>query len=303
MKACSGQQILAAVDVHDSVLESRRLLTILAIGLTIVTFIAVVQDLIDSRINNYSFYFSESLLFKSFWVSFLPVLFFQLKFLGIYRPRSVLVNAAAVLVPTLTHVLLTPILITTASALLLSHTYSLRKTFSYTLAEDFYKALLVYGVCAIFFQFVIRRAGENPSAGERDARESADSKETSTARVDEDTIGSESLIVSIGRKYIPVSIGSIIYISASTPYVTIHLENEKYLHSESLKSIEAKLKGSGFVRVHKSTIVNLNKVRSFKSRLNGDYDVLLENGAEVRLSRNYVPDFKKRVGEAPQVDI
>lgn len=53
-----------------------------------------------------------------------------------------------------------------------------------------------------------------------------------------------------------------------------------------------KLDTRTFVRVHKSTIVNLEKVSSFKSRLNGDYDLLLKNGTIVRLSRTYAANFK-----------
>ncbi|WP_250629758.1 LytTR family DNA-binding domain-containing protein [Aureibaculum algae] len=52
------------------------------------------------------------------------------------------------------------------------------------------------------------------------------------------------------------------------------------------------LDNKAFIRVHKSTIVNFNKVASFKSRLNGDYDIFLKNGVKLRLSRTYVANFK-----------
>ncbi|RYF37203.1 MAG: LytTR family transcriptional regulator, partial [Cytophagaceae bacterium] len=43
---------------------------------------------------------------------------------------------------------------------------------------------------------------------------------------------------------------------------------------------------------HKSCIVNITKVRSYQSRLNGDYDLLLSNEVVLRVSRNYASGFK-----------
>ena len=76
-----------------------------------------------------------------------------------------------------------------------------------------------------------------------------------------------------------------IEITAATPYISIHLEKRKYLYSETLKTICDQLDNNTFIRIHKSTIVNISKVRSFKSRLNGDYDLLLTDGSSLRLSR------------------
>ena len=84
-------------------------------------------------------------------------------------------------------------------------------------------------------------------------------------------------------------------ITAETPYISIQLNDKKYLHTETLKSMSTQLNKKNFVRVHKSTIVNLDKVVSLKSRLNGDYDISLKNGVEIRLSRTYVANFKSKL--------
>ena len=53
--------------------------------------------------------------------------------------------------------------------------------------------------------------------------------------------------------------------------------------------------GSGaFVQIHKSLIVNLAHVESYKSRLNGDYDITMSNGTSLRLSRTYARAFKAK---------
>jgi len=53
-----------------------------------------------------------------------------------------------------------------------------------------------------------------------------------------------------------------------------------------------------FVKIHRSCIVNMDKVISYKSRLNGDYDVSLSGDIQVRLSRNYAKEFKEVIGGA-----
>ncbi len=102
----------------------------------------------------------------------------------------------------------------------------------------------------------------------------------------------KKIVIGNGKNNTVVEVNDIYRITAETPYISIQLEGKKYLHKETLKSISSQLDNKLFVRVHKSTIVNLDKVVSLKSRLNGDYDILLENGIELRLSRTYAANFK-----------
>lgn len=291
-------QLLDPRDAAGQVRASGTLLPLFAFGLSLVTAITVVQDLIHSRVNNYTFYFSESLLFKAFWFVFIPLLFLQLKYLRKEHSKPVLAKLGTVLVITLTHLLLTPLAVYLISVVFFSHTFSYYQIFSYTLSEDIYKALLIYGVFAIFFgtKLTKRKVEEELAIPFPDVK--ANVKEVPTAPI----AGIESLMIANGRKYTPVPVSSILYVTAATPYVAIHLENKRFLHSESLKSIDKKLNKIGFVRIHRSTIVNLGKVVSYKSRLNGDYDVLLEDGTETRLSRNYAPEFKRYFQSRPQLN-
>jgi DNA-binding LytR/AlgR family response regulator len=52
-----------------------------------------------------------------------------------------------------------------------------------------------------------------------------------------------------------------------------------------------------FVRIHKSFVVNISKITSFQSTLNGRLDVTLSNGDRLTISRAYVPNLKKILGE------
>jgi two-component system LytT family response regulator len=56
---------------------------------------------------------------------------------------------------------------------------------------------------------------------------------------------------------------------------------------ETMKSLESMLDPSIFQRVHRSTIVNINRVRRLRPHTNGEYFLSLENGQEVKLSRSY----------------
>ncbi len=68
----------------------------------------------------------------------------------------------------------------------------------------------------------------------------------------------------------------------------IHTDDKEYIHGGSLKAILKKLDPDQFQRVHRSTIINIQSVKELKSRLNGDYDILMQDETVLRLSRNYV---------------
>jgi DNA-binding LytR/AlgR family response regulator len=89
-----------------------------------------------------------------------------------------------------------------------------------------------------------------------------------------------------------VAVSEILYFSASPPYISICMADKKYLYTDTLKSLSGKLNPAQFIRVHKSTIINIAMVESFTSRLNGDYDLTMKNKATIRVSRHYAADFK-----------
>ena len=99
------------------------------------------------------------------------------------------------------------------------------------------------------------------------------------------------LTKSSSNHIIPVS--TIISIHANTPYVKVITDDKKYLDQTSLKELKQQLDPNIFIRVHKSAIINLQRVKSYTSRMNGDYDITMDNGIQVRMSRNYTQDFKK----------
>ena len=77
------------------------------------------------------------------------------------------------------------------------------------------------------------------------------------------------------------------WIEAAGDYVSIRAADRSHLLRDTMSSMEKKLDPTRFVRIHRSTIVNLDFVKEMKSYFHGDYIVYLKSGKELRLSRRY----------------
>lgn len=114
--------------------------------------------------------------------------------------------------------------------------------------------------------------------------------------VQQSGFNSEFLAVkSIGKIDI-IPLADIFWLHASSNYIEIHLEKKTLLHRESLINLELKLPYEIFVRVHRSSIVNLTKVLHINSELGRFNNVTLTNGNEVKLSKAYKSNLFKILG-------
>lgn len=93
-----------------------------------------------------------------------------------------------------------------------------------------------------------------------------------------------------------VKISEIDWIEAADYYACLHVGSKTHLLRRSLAELEEDLDPGIFCRVHRSSIVNLKRVRGLKMNQDGEYDVLLDNGARVRLSRRYRKQLQERMG-------
>jgi two-component system, LytTR family, response regulator len=84
-----------------------------------------------------------------------------------------------------------------------------------------------------------------------------------------------------------VNVASIDWIDAAGDYMCVHAEGRTYVLRETMKSLEAILDPKIFQRVHRSTIVNIKRVRRLRPHTNGEYFLTLEDGQEIKLSRSY----------------
>jgi two-component system LytT family response regulator len=95
-----------------------------------------------------------------------------------------------------------------------------------------------------------------------------------------------------------VSTDKIDWIEAERDYVRLHVQKSEYLIRETMTNIQAKLPQGKFVRIHRSTIVNVDSVSELRPVAGGEYSVTLRTGVEVVLSRshrnelsNLIPNF------------
>lgn len=93
-----------------------------------------------------------------------------------------------------------------------------------------------------------------------------------------------------------VDVASIDWIDAAGDYMCVHADGRTYVLRETMKSLAAILDPKVFQRVHRSTIVNVQRVRRLRPHTNGEYFLTLEDGQEIKLSRSY----RDRVGQLLQ---
>ncbi len=85
------------------------------------------------------------------------------------------------------------------------------------------------------------------------------------------------------------------WIESAGHYLELYVRRERHLIREKLGDLEERLDPQNFARIHRSTIVNLNRVKSLHPLFNGDQLVILENGRELNLSRTYSEKVIKRL--------
>ncbi len=84
-----------------------------------------------------------------------------------------------------------------------------------------------------------------------------------------------------------VDVDSIERIDAAGDYMCIYTADNSLILRETMKDLEKRLDPRNFQRVHRSTIVNLSQVKQVKPHTNGECFLVLESGAQVKVSRSY----------------
>lgn len=92
-------------------------------------------------------------------------------------------------------------------------------------------------------------------------------------------------------------VADIDWVEADHDYVALHVGPKSWLHRETIAVAEARLTKSGFARIHRSVLVNVNRVRELRALSKGEFTVVLANGTELKLSRNYRDALPRLVGD------
>lgn len=105
------------------------------------------------------------------------------------------------------------------------------------------------------------------------------------------------LTIKLTGRTILLPVDEIDWIETYGNYLKIHAGRESHLIRGTMQSLETKLDPEKFVRVHRSVIVNIEKVKEIYPRSNGDQDLVLQNGQQLMLSRNFRDRFFAVLGE------
>lgn len=97
----------------------------------------------------------------------------------------------------------------------------------------------------------------------------------------------ERLVVKSDGRMFFVRPADIDWVEASANYVRLHARGESYQLRESMKNMEERLPRGTFVRIHRSAIVNLDRVRELQPWFHGEYVVILADGTKLTASRAY----------------
>jgi two-component system LytT family response regulator len=97
-------------------------------------------------------------------------------------------------------------------------------------------------------------------------------------------------------RIIVIRLADIDWIEADRDYVSVHVGDKTWLMRETIAAVELRLALSGFVRIHRSALVNAERVKELRPRDKGEYTVVLNNGTELKLTRNYRASVERLVG-------
>jgi two-component system LytT family response regulator len=103
-------------------------------------------------------------------------------------------------------------------------------------------------------------------------------------------------VKSHGRVII-VNVAEIDWVEADGDYVSVHVGGKSWLLRETIAAAEARLALSGFVRIHRSTLVNIYRVRELLPLSKGEFTVVLLDNTELKLSRNYRFALERLLGK------
>ena len=106
----------------------------------------------------------------------------------------------------------------------------------------------------------------------------------------------ERFVIKSGGRVFFVRADEIDWIEAAGNYVKLHVGADAHLFRETMNALESRLDADIFFRIHRSHIINIERVKELQPWFNGEYVVFLKNGTRLTLSRGYREKLQERIG-------
>jgi two-component system LytT family response regulator len=97
----------------------------------------------------------------------------------------------------------------------------------------------------------------------------------------------DRLAIKDAGRILRVPLDDILWIDAAGDYMCVHTGVDTHVLRATMRELEGRLDPRRFQRIHRSTIVNVARVRELRSHLNGEYFLILDSGQQLKLSRSY----------------
>jgi len=156
------------------------------------------------------------------------------------------------------------------------------------------KAFEIHALDFLLKPFDEARFEKTLSRARRHVRQSRDTVDARLLALLEDlrterrgTRHSDRLIVKSGGRVFFLRTEEIDWVEAAGNYVRLHARSESHLLRESMKNMEARLDPNTFVRIHRSAIVNIDRVKELEPWFHGEYIVIMRDGTRLTASRVY----------------
>jgi two-component system, LytTR family, response regulator len=98
---------------------------------------------------------------------------------------------------------------------------------------------------------------------------------------------SELLLIKSRGRLLFLKMSDLKWVEAERDYIRLHLESETHFVRDTMSNFQQRLNKDAFIRIHRSTIVNVNKIVEILPLLGGDYSVVLKDKTQLTLSRRY----------------
>lgn len=128
------------------------------------------------------------------------------------------------------------------------------------------------------------------------ARERIAQRKPAPARMDRFTIKSAGHVLFL-------AVAEVEWIEAADYYACLHVGAKTHLLRRSMNDLESDLDPAQFCRIHRSAIVNLERVREIRFDSDAEYEVVLADGTKLRLSRRYRKDLQARLNQSVIVKV
>lgn len=109
----------------------------------------------------------------------------------------------------------------------------------------------------------------------------------------------ERLVIKASGRIYFLETSEIDWIEAEGNYVSVHTGKKSHLLRETISSLEAQLDPRKFLRIHRSSIVRIDRIQELQPWFHGEYRIILQNGIQLTLSRNYRDKLHEALGKLP----